>query len=55
MATTKNRVSTYVTDDAKRKGERLAEINQRSLSSLLAVLLSKAIQEAEAQGVDLGE
>ncbi|MEM9450332.1 MAG: hypothetical protein AAGA75_17595 [Cyanobacteria bacterium P01_E01_bin.6] len=50
VATNKNRVSTYITDDLKRDGEKLAEIEQRSLSSLLAVLLQRAVDAAKEEG-----
>lgn len=53
VATDKERVSTYITTDLKKKGEKLAEIQQRSLSSLLAHLLSEAVRDAESKGEKL--
>lgn len=53
VATDKERVSTYITADLKKKGEKLAEIQQRSLSSLLAHLLAEAVKEAESKGEKL--
>ena len=50
VATNKNRVSTYISDDLKRDGEKLAEIEQRSLSSLIAILLQRAVDEAKQEG-----
>jgi len=51
LATDKERVSTYITTELKKKGEELAEAQQRSLSSLLAHLLAEAVREAEAKNL----
>lgn len=47
VATDKERVSTYITTELKEKAERLAERQQRSLSSLIAFLIAEAVEKAE--------
>jgi hypothetical protein len=47
VATDKNRVSTYISDDLKKKAEELAKAEGRSLSNYIEQLIKRAVEDAE--------
>ena len=50
VATDKRKISAYLEDSLKGKAERLAQLEKRSLSNLVEVLLQQAVDKAELEG-----
>lgn len=50
LATSKNKVNTYLDDDVKEDAQRLASARSRSLSNLIEALLIREIKKAKAEG-----
>lgn len=50
VVTRKNKVSAYLPDDLKSDADRLAEVEKRSLSNLIEVLLQDAVDKAKRDG-----
>lgn len=47
VVTKKNKVSAYLADDLKADAEKLADLEKRSLSNLIEVLLQEAVNKAK--------
>jgi hypothetical protein len=50
LATVKKKVSAYLSDELKADADKLAELNKRSLSNLIEVLLQEAVDKARQEG-----
>ncbi|MGI0488869.1 ribbon-helix-helix protein, CopG family [Pantanalinema rosaneae CENA516] len=50
MPTDKARVATYIDDDLKQKLEKLAALEDRSVSNFLERLIKEVVAKAEAEG-----
>lgn len=49
VVTKKNKVSAYLDDELKADAEKLAELEKRSLSNLIEVLLQEAVNKAKRE------
>lgn len=50
VPTDKARVATYIDDDLKQKLERLAALEDRSVSNFLERLIKQVVEQAEQEG-----
>lgn len=50
VATDKKKISAYLSDSLKEKAEKLAQLEKRSLSNLIEVVLQQAVDKAEVEG-----
>ena len=50
VVTKKSKVSAYLSDEVKVDADKLAELEKRSLSNLIEVLLQEAIDKAKKEG-----